>query len=47
MLNSPTTLPGTLPEPVGHSLWGTLIAHNLPRHDVVQMANEAQVNHNA
>jgi hypothetical protein len=43
MLKNTTTLRSKLPELVRQEVWGMLIAYNLLRHEIAQMANELQV----
>lgn len=43
MLKNATTLRSKLPELVRQEVWGMLIAYNLLRHEIAQMANELQV----
>jgi hypothetical protein len=43
MQKNATTLRSKLPELVRQEVWGTLIAYNLLRHEIAQMANELQV----
>lgn len=43
MLRSSTTLRSKLPELVRQEVWGTLIAYNLLRHEIAQMANDLRV----
>jgi len=43
MQKNTTTLRSKLPELVRQEMWGTLIAYNLLRHEIAQMANELRV----
>jgi hypothetical protein len=42
MLKNTTTLRSKLPELVRQEVWGMLIAYNLLRHEIAQMASELQ-----
>jgi hypothetical protein len=43
MMKNTTTLRSKLPELVRQEVWGMLIAYNLLRHEIAQMADELQV----